>query len=168
MIRQPSSVIIAGPSGSDKSELVEQWLRYQNVFQVKPKTAVYAYDRWQPRFDRMQKKRWHSISSRVTGLQSFDQMVWPYAWGCVGLGRSHGRRGTGQTRVVFVHQRFPSSQHYRAVFDAKFIFPWQILRDDRSQCPLSCGLQKPTGSNGHTDHFTASLSRPLASSPAPI
>ena len=35
---------------------MEQWLRYQNVFQVKPKTVVYAYDRWQPRFDRMQKK----------------------------------------------------------------------------------------------------------------
>ena len=27
-----------------RSELVEQWLRYQNVFQVKPKTVVYAYD----------------------------------------------------------------------------------------------------------------------------
>ena len=56
MIRQPSSVIVAGPSGSGKSELVEQWLRYLNVFQVKPKKIVYAYDRWQPRFDRMQKK----------------------------------------------------------------------------------------------------------------
>ena len=56
MIRQPSSVIIAGPSGSGKSELVEQWLRYLNVFQVKPNKIVYACDRWQPRFDRMQKK----------------------------------------------------------------------------------------------------------------
>ena len=55
MIGQPSSVIIAGPSGSGKSELVEQWLRYQNVFQVKPKTMMYAYDRWQPLFDGMQK-----------------------------------------------------------------------------------------------------------------
>ena len=58
MIRQPSSVIVAGPSGGGKSELVEQWLRYLNVFQVKPKTVVYAYDRWQPRFERMQKKDW--------------------------------------------------------------------------------------------------------------
>ena len=56
MIRQPSSVIIAGPSGSGKTELVEHWLRDQNLFQVKPKKIVYAYDRWQPRFDRMQKK----------------------------------------------------------------------------------------------------------------
>ena len=55
MIRQPSSVIVAGPSGSGKSELVEQWLQYLNVFQVKPKKMVYVYDRWQPRFDRMQK-----------------------------------------------------------------------------------------------------------------
>ena len=56
MIRHPSSVIIAGPSGSGKSELVEQWLRDLNVFQVQPKKIVYAYDRWQPRFERMQKK----------------------------------------------------------------------------------------------------------------
>ncbi|CAH3024490.1 unnamed protein product, partial [Porites evermanni] len=56
MIRHPSSVIIAGPSGSGNTELVEQWLRDQNLFQVKPRKIVYAYDRWQPRFDRMQKK----------------------------------------------------------------------------------------------------------------
>ena len=37
-----------------------------------------------------------------------------------------------------------------------------------SQRPLHCGLQKPTGSNGHTDHFTPSLSRPLGSSLATI
>ena len=48
MIRQPSSVIIAEPSGSGKSELLEKWLRYQNMFQVKPKTVVYVYQRWQP------------------------------------------------------------------------------------------------------------------------
>ena len=57
------------------------------------------------------KKGWHLISSRVTGPQSFDQMVWPHTRGCVGLGRSHGRRGTGRTRVGFVYQRFSSSQH---------------------------------------------------------
>ena len=45
MIRQPSSVIIAGPSGSGKSELVEQWLRYLHLFQLKPKTMVYENDR---------------------------------------------------------------------------------------------------------------------------
>jgi len=56
MIRQPSSVIVAGPSGSGKSELVEQWLLYLNVVQVKPDQIVYAYDQWQPRFDRMQKR----------------------------------------------------------------------------------------------------------------
>ena len=40
MTRQPSSVIVAGPSGSGKSELVEQRLLYLNVFQVKPKKIV--------------------------------------------------------------------------------------------------------------------------------
>ena len=123
MIRQPSSVTVAGPSGSGKSELVEQWLRYLNVFQVKPKKIVYAYDRWQPPVRPYAKEGWHSVSSRVTGPQSFDQMVWSDTRRSVGLGRSDGRRGTGQTRVGFVHERFPSSQHHRAVFDARFISP---------------------------------------------
>ena len=53
MIRHPSSVIIAGPSGSGKSDLTEQFLIEQTVFQRKPRKIVYCYDRWQPRFDRM-------------------------------------------------------------------------------------------------------------------
>ena len=136
MIRQPSSVTVAGPSGTGKSELVEQWLRYLNVFQVKPKKIVYAYDRWQPPVRPYAKEGWHSVSSRVTGPQSFDQMVWSDTRRSVGLGRSDGRRGTGQTRVGFVHERFLSSQHHRAVFDARFFPPLQILQDDQSQCPL--------------------------------
>ena len=32
MIRQPASVIIAGPSGSGKSELVEQLMKEKNSF----------------------------------------------------------------------------------------------------------------------------------------
>ena len=165
MIRHPSSVIVAGPSRSGKSELVEQWLRYLNVFQdqdrlcVRPMaTPVRPYA----------KEGWDSVSSRVTGPPSFDSMVWSDARRGVGLGLSDGRRGTGQTRVGFVHQRFPSSQHHRLVFDARFIPAWQILQDHQSQRALHCGLQKPPGSNGHTDHFTASLSRPMASSLAPI
>ena len=62
MIRQPSSVIAAGLSGSGKSELVEQWLRYLNVFHVQVRPHV--------------KKRWDPISSWITGPWSFDQMVW--------------------------------------------------------------------------------------------
>ena len=55
MIRQPSSVIIAGPSSSGKSDLTEHFLSEQTVFQHKPRKIVYCYDRWQPRFDRMKR-----------------------------------------------------------------------------------------------------------------
>ena len=55
MIRDPSSVIVAGPSGSGKSDLTERLLKEKTVFQRKPKKIVYCYDRWQPRFDRMKK-----------------------------------------------------------------------------------------------------------------
>lgn len=56
MIRHPSSVIIAGQSGSGKSQLTENLLREKTLFQVPPKKIVYCYDRWQPRFDRMKTK----------------------------------------------------------------------------------------------------------------
>ena len=55
MIRQPASVIIAGPSGSGKSELVENLLREKKLFYPPPQKMVYCYDRWQPRFDRTKK-----------------------------------------------------------------------------------------------------------------
>ena len=55
MIRQPASVIVAGPSGSGKSELVEKLLKEKTLFYPPPKKIVYCYDRWQPRFDRMKK-----------------------------------------------------------------------------------------------------------------
>ena len=55
MIRHPSSVIIAAPSGSGKTVLVERLLREKKVFESPPKKIVYAYDRWQPRFERMQR-----------------------------------------------------------------------------------------------------------------
>ena len=48
IIRQPAIVIIAGPSSSGESDLVEQLL--------KEKKILYCYDRWQPRFDRMKKQ----------------------------------------------------------------------------------------------------------------
>ena len=56
MIRHPSSVIIAGQSGSEKSQLTENLLREKTLFQVPPKKIVYCYDRWQPRFDPMKTK----------------------------------------------------------------------------------------------------------------
>ena len=55
MIRHPSSVIIAGPSGSGKSDLTERLLKEKTVFQHKPNKIVYCFDRWQPRFERMKK-----------------------------------------------------------------------------------------------------------------
>ena len=56
MIRQLASVIIGGPSGSGKSELVEQLLKEKTLFYPPLKKVVYCYDRWQPQFDRMKKQ----------------------------------------------------------------------------------------------------------------
>ena len=56
MIRQPASVIISGPSGSSKSELVKNLLKERKLFYPPLKKMVYCYDRWQPRFDGMIKQ----------------------------------------------------------------------------------------------------------------
>ena len=121
MIRQPASVIIAGPSGSGKSELVEQWLRYLNVFQVKPNKIVYAYDRWQPRFDRMQKKDGIQFHRGLPDPRHLTQ------W----FGRTRGgvlvlddlmEEGGQDKRVLDLFTK--DSQHYGAVFDARFIPAW--------------------------------------------
>ena len=58
MILKPCSVIVAGPSGSGKSELVEQLFKDKKLFHPPPKKIVYCsdHDRWQPRFDRMKKQ----------------------------------------------------------------------------------------------------------------
>ena len=59
MIRHPSSVIVAAPSGSDKTQLMETLLKEKTIFQQPPKKIVYAYDIWQPRFERMKKNGVH-------------------------------------------------------------------------------------------------------------
>ena len=68
MISQPASVIIAMPSGSGKSELVEQLLEAKKLFYPSPKKMVFCNDRWQPRFDRMKKKNHPTSLSTKTFL----------------------------------------------------------------------------------------------------
>ena len=60
-IRQPASVIIAEPSSSGKSELVENLSKEKKTLirpapPPPPKKMVYCYDRWPPRFDHMKKQ----------------------------------------------------------------------------------------------------------------
>ena len=45
-----------GPLGQRQERVSGTMVTVPHVFQVKPHKIVYAYDRWQPRFDRMQKK----------------------------------------------------------------------------------------------------------------
>ena len=42
MIQQPASVIVAGPSGSGKSELVEKLLKEKTLFDPPPKKLCIA------------------------------------------------------------------------------------------------------------------------------
>ena len=168
MIRQPSSVTVAGPSGRGKSELVEQWLRYLNVFQVKPNKIVYAYDRWQPRLDRMQKKDGIQFHRGLPDPNHLTKWFGPTRGGVLVLDDLMEEGGQDK-RVLDLFTKDSHHRNITVLYLTQDLFPpRQILQDDQSPCPLHRGVQKPPGSNGHTNHFTASLSRPLASSLAPI
>ena len=96
----------------------------------------------------MQKKdgiRFHRGSPDASHL---TKCFGPTRGGCVGLGRSHGRRGKGQTRLGFVHQRFPSSQHDRAVFDARFISPWQFSKTINRNAHYIVAFKNPRDQTG--------------------
>ena len=94
------------------------------------------------------KTGWHSVSSRVTGSPSFDPVVWSDARRGFGLGRSHGRRGTRQTRVGFVHQRFPSSQHHRAVFTQDLFPPGKCSKTINRNAHYIVAFKNPRDQTG--------------------
>ena len=75
-------------------------------------------------------------------------MVWPNARGRVGLGRSDGRRGTGQTRVGFVHQRFPSSQHHRAVLTQDLFPPGKFSKTIHRNAHYIVAFKNPRDQTG--------------------
>ena len=168
MIRHPSSVIIADPSGSGKTELVEQWLRDQNLFQVKPKKIVYAYDRWQPRFERMQKQDGIQFHRGLPDPRQLTQ------W----FGRTRGgvlvlddlmEEGGQDKRVLDLSTKDSHHRNITVLYLTQDLFPpGQIFQDHQSQCPLHRCVQESPRSNGDRQYFTASLSRPMASSLAPI
>lgn len=72
MIRQPAGVIIAGPSGSDKSGLVEHLLKEKKLFYPPPKKVLYCYHRLQPTFDHMKR---HSKVQFYRGLPPEGALV---------------------------------------------------------------------------------------------
>ena len=90
---------------------MEQWLRYQNVFQVKPKTMVYAYDRWQPRFDRMQKTDGIRFHRGLPGSSHLTKWFGPTRGGVLVLDDLIEEGGQGK-RVLDL---FSKDSHHRNI-----------------------------------------------------
>jgi len=56
-IRTPSNIFIAGASGSGKTEIVYNLIKFKkNVFESPPDKIFYYYSEWQPKFDLMMKE----------------------------------------------------------------------------------------------------------------
>ena len=129
MIRHPSSVIVAAPSGSVKTVLVENLLREKSIFQVPPKKIVYAYDRWQPRFDRM--KQCDGIQF-YKGIPDSSQLSKWFPKGGVLVLDDLMEEGGQDKRVWDLFTRLSSSQHHRAVFNSRSVSAWQVRQDHQS------------------------------------
>ena len=56
-LKHPSTVIVAGQSGSGKSYFTRELLQNKNTFTPKPpKHVIYVYKEWQPLYDKMKKE----------------------------------------------------------------------------------------------------------------
>ena len=127
MIRQPASVIIAGPSGSGKSELVEQLLKEKTLLYPPPKKIVYCYDRWQPRFDRMKK-----LMQFYKGLPPPGALAkWfkPEQHGILILDDLMEESGNDK-RVLHLFTRFSSTWNYSPVSNARSLSTWHIFQNN--------------------------------------
>ena len=147
MIRQPASVIIAGPSGSGKSELVENLLKEKKLFYPPPQKMVYCYDRWQPRFDRMKK---HSNVHFYKGLPPEGALVkWfkPEHHGILILDDLMEESGNDK-RVLKLFTK-SSSWYYRVVSNPRSLSSRQICQNHQPQRALCYLLQKSSWQDGH-------------------
>lgn len=72
-LKHPSSVIIAGQSGSGKTYFTRELLRNRKYFTPNPpKHVIYIYKEWQPLYDEMKKEK--LIDHFVSGMPSEDEI----------------------------------------------------------------------------------------------
>ena len=109
-------------------------------------------------FDRMQKKDGIRFHRGLPDLSHLTKWFGPARGDVLVLDDLMEEREQDK-RVLDLFTKDSHQRNITVLYLTQDLFPpWQILQDDQSQCPLHCRLQKPPGSNGHMDHFTASLS----------
>lgn len=66
-IKHPSTVIIAGGTGSGKTYFTNDFLKHKNLMQpIHPKKVIYIYKEWQPIFDKMKKEK--TVDQFIQGM----------------------------------------------------------------------------------------------------
>lgn len=72
-LKHPSSIIIAGQSGSGKTYFTRDLLRNRKHFTPNPpKHVVYIYKEWQPLYDEMKKEK--LVDHFISGMPSEDEI----------------------------------------------------------------------------------------------
>ena len=72
-MKHPSSIIIAGQSGSGKTFFTINLLQHKYTFTPKPpKHVIYVYKEWQPLYDRMRKE--HLVDEFICGMPTEEKI----------------------------------------------------------------------------------------------
>ena len=169
MIRQPSSVTVADfRRAAARTSWWNNGYGTSTCFKSNRKRSSMRTTDGNPRFDRMQKKDGIQFHRGLLDPNHLTKWFGPTRGGVLVLDDLMEEGGQDK-RVLDLFTKDSHHRNITVLYLTQDLFPpWQILQDDQSQCPLHRGVQKPPGSNGHTNHFTASLSRLLTSSLAPI
>jgi GTPase SAR1 family protein len=72
-LKHPSTIIIAGQSGSGKSYFTRELLKHKSTFTpIPPKRVIFVYKEWQPLYDKMKKEK--MVDEFICGMPDDDEI----------------------------------------------------------------------------------------------
>jgi GTPase SAR1 family protein len=72
-IKHPSTIIIAGQSGSGKSYFTRELLKHKQTFTpTPPKRVIFVYKEWQPLYDKMKKEK--MVDEFICGMPDDEEI----------------------------------------------------------------------------------------------
>ena len=123
-------MIIAGPSGSGKSKLVEKLLKEKTLFDPPPKKVVYCYDRWQPRFDRMKKQSKVIVYKGLPPDGTLVKWFKPEHHGILILDDLMEESDNDKRVLDFYYQRFSPPRHYCSLYYTGSLSTWLVRENN--------------------------------------